>query len=237
MKIEDENLVNKLEKEVGYIFKNKTLALEALIHPSCDNKSYKQNNERLEFLGDAVLNLVISEMLYSLFNKIQEDKLSRMRSKLVSCEGICEVAEKFNIKDKIKLSNGEERNQGRDNPRNIENATEAIIGAIYLDAGIEKTKEIVAYLWKDIMSNIKNIKTDVKTFLQEWSQENYNQIPKYELIDRTGPSHAPEFNIQVSIDKIGQISAKGTNKKEAEKNAAKCFIEKYIKPKNKQINL
>lgn len=215
----------ELEKVINYSFKNKAYIRQALTHPSCMNE---ENNERLEFLGDAALNLIIAELLYYKYKNVREDKLSSMRARLVSCDAICIVAENILLKNRIILSPGEEKNGGRNNPRNIENALEALIGAIYLDSGIEQTKIFIQSLWKNLIEDQKILGIDSKTTLQEWAQGNKHDIPKYKLVSNIGPSHAPEFEISVEIEGVGLTTAKGATKKEAEKLAAKKFIDEYL---------
>jgi ribonuclease-3 len=220
--------VSKLEEAIGYIFKKKDIVIEAITHPSCHIEITKKNNERLEFLGDAVLNLIIAEILYEKYNDSMEDKLSSMRAKLISCDAICLVAGELGIKEFIMLSQGEEKNGGRNNPRNIENATEAIIGALYIDAGFEKTKAIISKHWKNLIENQTILGVDAKTILQEWAQKNKYGSPIYKVLSREGPSHAPEFEISVSVGNIGVTKAKGFNKKETEKLAALDFLHKFV---------
>lgn len=222
------NIIDQVEKTLNYSFFNKALIEEALTHPSCNSDKIKKNNERLEFLGDAVLNLVIAEELYINYRKVFEDKLSSMRAKLVSSDAICIIADRIALRDKIILSKGEEKNGGRDNPRNIENAMEAIIGAIYLDGGIVASKRIIESLWKDLIANQDALGVDAKTYIQEWAQKNKFQIPEYRLISKVGPSHSPVFEINVSIPGVGEEIGIGANKKEAEKLAALKFLKKYI---------
>ena len=228
MKHYEENILLELQQDLKYNFKNIDLLIEALTHPSNIIVENKKNYERLEFLGDAVLNLIIAEILYNKFSDSMEDKLSSMRAKLISCDAICLVAERINLKDKIFLSTGEEKNGGRDNPRNTENTLEAIIGAIYLDSGLGDATRVVSELWNDILNRKDIFTLDPKTFLQEWSQKNKFNIPFYNVEDKTGPSHAPEFLISVNVKSVGSALGRGSNKKEAEKEAAKKFIEKFI---------
>lgn len=225
--------ISELETILEYKFLDKKNLVEAITHPSCHIEHEYKNNERLEFLGDAVLNLIIAELLFYKYNNSMEDKLSSVRAKLISCDAICIVAEKLNIKNYILMSIGEEKNGGRSNPRNIENATEAIIGALYIDGGFANTKEFVSKNWKNLINNDAILGVDAKTFLQEWAQKNKLGNPIYQVISRDGPSHAPEFVISVSIQAIGSVSASGSNKKEAEKLAATNFLKKFVNKENK----
>lgn len=220
--------LHELEQIIGYKFNNLELLLEALIHPSNAIEN-NLDNERLEFLGDAVLNLIIAESLFVKHKKSFEDKLSAMRAKLISCEAICHIAQDLKMRDYLLLSQGEEKNGGRDNPRNIENATEAVIGAIYIDGGCAAAKEFVARFWAKLINDDSSLSMDSKTFLQEWSQKNKFGTPIYKVISQSGPSHSPLFAIDVIIENVGIASASGSNKKETEKLAALRFIEQYLK--------
>lgn len=222
-----EELVAKTESDLNYSFKNKNLLLEALTHPSYIVEQKLLNNERLEFLGDAVLNLIIAETLFHKHKDIREDKLSSIRAKLVSCDALCYVGNKIDLKNKILISLGEERNGGRDNLRNIENAFEAIIAAIFIDGGMESAKKFVSYHWNDLFDNHAILGIDSKSFLQEWAQKN-KKIPVYQVLSSDGPSHAPKFEIMVSVEAVGSEKAFGNNKKDAEKKAAQNFINKFI---------
>jgi ribonuclease III len=218
-----------LEKLFEYSFNDKKLAEESITHPSFYSCSEKPNNERLEFLGDAVLNLAIAEILYSSLNNLQEDSLSKLRAKLVSCDAICYIANRTSFKQIILMSFGEERNGGRDNPNNVENAFEAVIGAIYLDGGFLAAKKVISFFWNDLINNQDVLGVDYKTALQEWAQKNKHEIPLYIEVDRSGPSHAPTFKMMVEINNVGKAFGEGSNKKEAEKNAAADFITNYLK--------
>lgn len=222
------DIIESVQKIFGYKFKDKNLIIRALTHPSCNSFDKVENNERLEFLGDAVLNLVLAEKLYLKYSNIREDKLSSLRAKLVSCDAICFVANKINFKDQIIMSFGEERNGGRENVRNVENAMEAVIGAIYIDGGIEAAKKVVLSHWQQLFNNINLLGIDSKTFLQEWSQKNKFGTPVYNVLNQTGPSHAPIFVMEVVVGNLGRITGEGQNKKESEKKAAENFIMEYI---------
>ncbi len=221
--------ITELQKQIEYQFSDVDLLRQALTHPSCYLAKADKNYERLEFLGDAVLNLIITEILFKKYNKMQEDKLSTMRAKLVSCSAICIIANDIRLKDKIILSPGEEKNGGRENPRNLENAMEALLGAIYLDSNIDSAKIIIQKLWNNIIENQEILGVDAKTILQEWAQKHRKQTPIYEVIGSSGPSHAPIFSIAINVQGFEQVVGSGSNKKEAEKNAAMIFLEKHLK--------
>lgn len=218
----------KLEKLLGYSFKNKELLIEALSHPSLrQHHEYKDDKdyERLEFLGDAVLNLVITEILFKNFKEYNEGNLAKIRSYLVCKETICVVGAKLTLKDYIIMTHGEEIAGGRNNPNNIENVTEALIAAVYLDSDINTTHNIIGKLWSEFIK-IKDLTDyDPKTALQEWAQSREYHIPIYQLIKREGVAHSSIFTVSVKIKDYEQIGI-GHSIKEAEKNAARKLLHK-----------
>ncbi|MGX6960129.1 MAG: ribonuclease III [Rickettsia endosymbiont of Pentastiridius leporinus] len=217
---------NELEKLLGYSFKNKELLTEALSHPSLrQHHEYKANKdyERLEFLGDAVLNLIITEMLFTNFKEFNEGNLAKIRSYLVCKETICAVGNKLILQDHIIMTHGEELAGGRDNPNNLENTMEALIAAIYLDSDIATIHNIIKKLWAEFI-NIKDLTDyDPKTALQEWAQSRDYHIPIYQLIKREGVAHSSTFTILVKIKDYEQTGI-GQSIKEAEKNAARSLL-------------
>ena len=222
----DTNILFFLQKKLGYQFCNISLLIEAITHPSCILEGCARNYERLEFLGDAVLNLIIAKILFDKYKNLHEDSLSTMRARLVSCEALCFVANSIDLKGALILSTGEENNGGRLNLGNIENSMEAVIAAIYLDSSIKKIEEIIYKLWNEIIENPNKLSIDSKTLLQEWAQKNKYNLPIYILINTAGPSHAPVFEIKVEIEEYYAI-ASGVNKKAAEKAASLEFLNKY----------
>ncbi len=221
---------SELENLLNYKFKNKDLVLEALTHKSC-KKNY--NNERLEFLGDAVLDLVVGEYLYNKFPKTAEGNLSKLRASLVNEKGFEKLAKLLNLGIYIQISQAEENNNGRNKASILANTFEAIMGCIYLESGLDKVKDIVLNLLSKEYPKIdlESVFKDYKTTLQELTQARYGVIPKYEVIKATGPDHKKEFTIQISID--GKVLGKGLgkSKKEAQQDVAKKVI-KILKEQN-----
>ena len=211
--------IEALEKTLGYKFKNEKLIIEALTH-----KSHKQpyDNERLEFLGDAVLDLVVGEYLFNKFPNSDEGKLSKIRASLVNEEGFNKLARSINLGDYIYLSNAEENNGGREKPSLLSNAFEAVIGAIYLEAGLKKAEEISIALieknHKDI--SLDSLFRDFKTTLQELTQARFGQTPEYKVIASRGPDHQKEFEVAVIIEEKEYARATGKSKKIAQQVAA-----------------
>ncbi|HEY9190893.1 MAG TPA: ribonuclease III [Sulfurovum sp.] len=213
------NDYSELENKLNYTFKNKQLIIEALTHKS-DKKPY--NNERLEFLGDAVLDLIVGEYLFLKFPKSNEGVLSKIRASLVNEVGFTLLAKKLDLGSYIYLSLAEENNNGRNKPSLLSNAFEAIIGAIYLEAGLEVAKEISVRLLEACHPKIDldSLSKDYKTALQELTQATHGVTPVYTLLDASGPDHKKEFEIAVVLDNKTIATAKGKSKKEAQQKAA-----------------
>ncbi|MDX1916690.1 MAG: ribonuclease III [Rickettsiaceae bacterium] len=221
-------IIEQLEQTINYRFQNKKLLEQALTHPSLNDHKSDISNERLEFLGDSVLNMIITEALYIKHENELEGALSRKRAYLVSSNGVSMVASNLGLQNFLFLSRGEEKTNGRTNPKNLENALEAIIGAIYLDGGIIEAKNFILSSWRSAIESATDCDIDEKSYLQNWAQKNYGIIPKYILISQRGSKHSPIFEIEVKIENIGSSIGTGKNKKEAEKNAANFFLAKYV---------
>jgi len=214
-----------LEDRLGYRFENKQLIIEALTH-----KSYKKpyNNERLEFLGDAVLDLIVGEYLFLKFPTSNEGILSKIRASLVNESGFTLLARTIHLGDYMYLSLAEENNNGRDKPSLLSNAFEAIIGAIYLEAGLQKAKDIAIKLLEECHPKIdlQSLSKDYKTTLQELTQATHGVTPVYQLIGSSGPDHKKEFEIAVVLDDQEISRAKGKSKKDAQQKAAQIALDR-----------
>ncbi len=213
----------KLEECLGYRFKDIELLTEALTH-----KSYKQNknNERLEFLGDAVLDLIVGEYLFNKFPDVCEGELSKLRASIVNEKGFEKVAKHINLGEYISLSIAEENNKGREKASILSNAFEALIGEIYLECGLETAKKISLKLILEVFPKIdlESIFRDYKTTLQEITQATVGETPKYIVESSSGPDHQKEFIIVVQIDDKIIARAKGKSKKIAQQEAARLAI-------------
>ncbi|MES2214406.1 MAG: ribonuclease III [Pseudomonadota bacterium] len=216
-----------LQERLGYFFKNENLLMEALCHPSLkqhNNKSSK-DYERLEFLGDTILSFILTEDIFRRFQSHDEGSLAPVRSYLVCKDTICIAAKPLSLGSCLLMTKGEELSGGRDNPNNAENAMEAIIAAIYLDGGIEEARKVILYLWRNILSQeLMTMTTDYKSALQEWSQGKSMEIPKYEVISKTGGAHSPLFQVKVSIGNLQPEYGEGRSIKTAEKMAAERML-------------
>lgn len=213
-----------LQKRLGYQFKDQDLIIEALTH-----KSSKQpyNNERLEFLGDAVLDLIVGEYLYHEFTEVAEGELSKLRASLVNEKSFEKLARLLHLGEYIYISLAEENNNGREKPSLLSNAFEAIIGALYLEAGLEKAKDLAIALLEEAYPKIDMdaIFRDHKTTLQELTQAHFGMTPEYRLVRSFGPDHKKEFEIAVSVRGRDLSLASGKSKKEAQQKAAMLALE------------
>lgn len=215
--------IEDLEEVLGYKFKNKKLIIEALTH-----KSHKQpyDNERLEFLGDAVLDLIVGEYLFFKFPKSDEGSLSKIRAALVNEDGFEKLARSINLGEYIYLSSAEENNGGREKASLLSNAFEATMGAIYLESGLETLRPIVIDL---IEKNHKEISLDslfrdFKTTLQELTQARFGETPEYKVVASRGPDHKKEFEVAVIIENREYARAVGKSKKIAQQEAAEVAV-------------
>lgn len=217
------------EKLISVKFKDKKLLDLAFVHKSYINETseHREHNERLEFLGDAVLELVVTEFLFSNYNR-PEGELTNFRSALVRGANLAEIAKKINLGQYLYLGRGEERSGGRQKNYILANVVEALIGAIFLDQGYKKchefiTKFIISYLGEILA---KGLDVDPKSRLQEISQSKFNVTPAYKLISESGPDHSKVFVMGVFIgeEKFGEGT--GSSKQQAEQNAAADAIKK-----------
>lgn len=211
--------LKRLENLVGYEFKNKELLKEALTHKSMKTGC---NNERLEFLGDAVLDLIVGEYLFSKFEHTDEGNLSKLRAALVNEKSFAKLSNSINLGEFLYLSTAEENNNGRNKPSLLSDALEALMGAIYLESGLEKVKEIFTKLLEKEYQNIdlKSLGKDYKTTLQEITQARSGVTPKYELVSSSGPDHKKVFEMAVYLEGKELARSFGPSKKEAEQSAA-----------------
>jgi len=216
--------IETLEKRLGYEFDDKKLIIEALTH-----KSYKQpyDNERLEFLGDAVLDLVVGEYLFVKFRKSDEGKLSKIRASLVNETGFDKLARALKLGEYILLSNAEDNNGGREKSSLLSNAFEAVMGAIYLEAGLKIVGEIAIKLIEENHHEISldSLFRDFKTTLQELTQARFGITPEYRVLASRGPDHLKEFEVGVFIENKEYARAVGKSKKIAQQVAAEEAVQ------------
>ena len=222
MERDNKDLIAEFEKIIDYTFKEKKWILEALTHSSYSNENKKNNisdNERLEFLGDAILDLIISDYLFNLYPNMPEGELTKLRSSIVCELSLADVARKYNFGKYLFLGKGEELSGGRDRTSTLADAFEAVLGAIYIDG---KMDSAIKFIEKVLMPSIKakQVYRDYKTILQEEIQKS-SLIPlKYNIISETGPDHNKEFFVEVKHSNI--TLGKGKEKQELEQ---KCCIQ------------
>ena len=209
------NLSN-FEKKIKITFKNKNLLSQSLIHKSFDSEN---NNEKLEFLGDRVLGLVIAKKLLELYPKDNEGTLDKKLASLVNKKMCLEVCKTFELQKYIK-TNMSNRNNYKIEGKIISDACEAIIGAIFIDQGVKVVEKFILDLWSNYIANTLQNIVDSKTRLQEYSLKKFKKLPSYKIIENSGPRHKPIFKVQVKIKNSKATSGKGLSKKDAEQNAA-----------------
>jgi len=222
---------NRLLLKLGLKFKNPEIFHQAMVHRSFlnENPSQKHSNERLEFLGDAVLEFLVSHQLFEAFPQFEEGDLTALRAKLVNTKSLSSVGKKLNIGKYLYLSKGEEEGGGRENQKLLANAVEAIIGAIFIDQGIDKTKEFVSkYIFNKTQTkiNLQELK-DPKTLLQEIVQAKGFGAPLYRVVKEEGPDHAKRFEVAVFVNNKEIARGYGRSQKEAQQQAAKFALKTF----------
>ena len=221
---------SQLEKKLGTRFKNKDLLIQAFCHRSYINENpdfYLSHNERLEFLGDAVLELVVTEYLYKEYPKKSEGELTNWRASLVNAKMLAEVAKNLGFNDFLLLSRGEAKELGKARQYILANTFEAFIGAMYLDRGIDTCRKFIEKNLIKELSRIveKGLFKDAKSHFQEEAQERVGITPNYRVLEEWGPDHAKHFIIGVFLDKTLVAKGEGSSKQEAELEAAKNALE------------
>lgn len=223
--------IDKFEQIIDYKFNNKEYILEALTHSSYSNENKNYNfNERLEFLGDSVLSIVISDYLFNNEMNLPEGELTKLRANIVCEESLSEVASKINLGEHMLLGKGEEATGGRERISILADAFEAVIAAIYLDGGLEYAKKFILNYMEDIIFNSRKGKIfrDYKTHLQEVLQSRGENNIWYKLMNEKGPDHNKRFVMQVGINEVVLGTGEGKSKKEAEQLAAKKALKEII---------
>ena len=217
---------DKLQIRLGYRFADPDLLDRALTHSSAVSpaKRIERSYQRLEFLGDRVLGLVVADMLYRRYPKANEGELSRTLNTLVRKETCAVIARTLNLGREMNLGESEARTGGADKEAILGDMTEAVIGAIYCDGGMGKAYEFVERMFEEFLADGQANKADAKTTLQEWAQARGLEPPTYTQTERSGPDHAPQFTITVTLGDFTPLSATGPSKKIAEHKAAELFL-------------
>ena len=211
-----------LQEKIGYTFKESDLLRAALTHASAGSE---RNYERLEFLGDRVLGLIMAQILFERFPQENEGDLAKRHAALVQGKMLAQIARDIDLGDPLILSESERAGGGSHNDNILADAMEALIGALYLDGGLDICAKLIRDLWAQNIDVMKEPPKDPKTALQEWAQSRALPLPDYSIVSRTGPDHAPEFEIGVTIEGYDQVTAKGFSRRIAEKEAARLFLE------------
>ncbi|MGH7233326.1 MAG: ribonuclease III [Nitrospiraceae bacterium] len=217
------------QKSIGYLFRQPHLLDEALTHKSHVNETrgkHGKHNERLEFLGDAVLTLVISEHLASTCPDFTEGELSKLKARLVSEVSLANAARRLHLGALLRLGRGEELTQGREKPSLLANALEAILAAIYMDGGLASARAFILQTFAADLQELHSVEgqpatLDYKTRLQEWCQKEFDTLPHYVIVRESGPDHQKIFEVQILIRGDVRGVGVGKSKKEAEQMAAK----------------
>ncbi|UCB54941.1 MAG: ribonuclease III [Thiotrichales bacterium] len=213
-----------LTRRLDYTFKNEALLTEALTHRS----AAVINNERLEFLGDGILNFIIAARLFDQYRGMQEGDLSRLRASLVNKDSLADIAKQLEIGRFIQLGSGELKSGGRRRDSILADAVEAVFGAVYLDSGFETCRDLILRLYDDKLRNVPDVQTlkDSKTSLQELLQSRRFPLPVYTVLEVSGKAHNQMFTVECSIEELECITtAQGKSRRKAEQAAAKLAIE------------
>lgn len=217
----------ELEKKLGYRFKNEALLVRALTHSSLRGaRKVREDNERLEFVGDRVLGLAIVELLEETYPAATEGELARHLNRLVRGETCANVARTLGLGEFLMLSDSEAGSGGRLKATILADAVEAVLGAIFLEAGFNKARDVVRRLWENEDVSFGHAAADPKSALQEWAQGQGLQLPSYIEVERTGPDHAPQFTSEVRIRGKAPARGQGASKRAAEQAAATALLER-----------
>ena len=218
----------------NYRFVNAAFLNEALTHKSYVNEqraSGQNHNERLEFLGDAVLSLIISDYLASRYTELSEGALSQLKAKLVSEAPLAKAARRLDLGSRLKLGRGEELSKGREKPSLLADGLEAVIAAVYLDGGLEESRNFTIHVLGEELRQIDESQMkpgggDYKTRFQEWCQKHHDVLPQYVIARETGPDHQKLFEVEVFLNDAIYGLGQGYSKKEAEQQAAQRALER-----------
>ena len=219
--------LDSLEAALGHRFRNTQLPELALTHSSYSNEQGREDNyERLEFLGDRVLGLTIADWLYAQSEEA-EGKLAQRLNAIVSRQMCAQIARGIGLAPHIRISKQASSDGGRDSDNILGDVMEALLGAQFLDNGFDAARDLVRLLWRPALESGAGKAKHPKSALQEWAAGNQRRPPEYEMVGRSGPDHAARFTVRVKVHKVGEAEATAGSKQEAEKQAAREFMEKY----------
>lgn len=216
--------LNAFQERIGYRFTDASLLITAVTHSSRGSAT-REDNQRLEFLGDRVLGLVMAEALFEQDKSASEGQLAPRFNALVRKETCADIAKKVDLGEVLKLGRSEMMSGGRRKQALLGDAMEAVIAAVYLDGGFTAAKDFILRLWGDRVSDVKADARDAKTVLQEWAQARGQKPPSYTEISRSGPDHAPEFTILCRLESGQEAQAKAGSKRQAEQMAASALMQ------------
>jgi len=217
--------IDHLQQRLGYRFNDPILLKQALTHRSHG----RPNNERLEFLGDSILNAIVSSMLFERFSRFDEGDLSRLRANLVKQQSLHEIAQRLELNQHLLLGEGELKSGGSRRPSILADAFEAIVGATFLDGGFTAAHQVVVALYEPVMQSVdpKTLGKDAKTLLQEYLQGRKISLPVYEVVATQGAAHNQHFEVSCSIPKLAiEVLGGGSSRRAAEQAAAKLALER-----------
>ncbi len=220
---------SELQKRIGFKFSNENLLLKALTHKSYSYEKGTECNERLEFLGDSLLNFIVSDYLFKNFPELKEGDMSKLKARLVGMETLYKIGRRIGVGEALLLGKGEEKTAGREKKRLVGSTVEAIIASIYLDSGYENAKETVIRWIKPFLRTVKKgleLSNDFKSLLQEFVQKKKLGLPEYRVADESGPPHKKRFKIEIWIENKRISSSTGSSKKEAQQKAAKIALKR-----------
>jgi len=220
---------SELQQQIDFTYRDPRLLERALTHKSYANENrLSEHNERMEFLGDSVLNLVVSELLMNALPEASEGELSRIRAAVVSEQSLAAVAREIGLGEFLLVGRGEEQTGGRDKDSLLADSLEALVASLYLDSGIGQAGAFITRFFRDRIDRVRTAggTADHKTEIQELCQERLKTLPEYRVVSEAGPDHRKEFTVELSIR--GEVCGRGTgrNKKEAEQRAAKEALER-----------
>jgi ribonuclease-3 len=220
-----------LERSLGHTFADREILERALTHSSAgEGARHVRHNERLEFLGDRVLNLLTAERLMELYPDEREGELTKRMHALISGEACARVAGRIGLSEALRLSGGESRRGGRANATILGDACEALLAALYRDAGLEGTREVFVRIWAEEFEAAEvHAGSNPKSELQEWAAQRKLPQPAYEVVSRSGPAHAPTFEVELRVGDMGPVRAQGRSRQHAEKAAAAAFLDRAVR--------
>ncbi len=214
-----------LEERIGVRLQDRDLLIRALTHASYgDGRPGVRNNERLEFVGDRVLGLVIARRLFDSFEDLDEGGLAPRFNAMVRKETCARVARAIDLGAALRMSKSESQSGGREKPSILGDACEALIAAIYIDRGLEAAEAFIDRFWEQELEGLSKKPKDPKSRLQEWALARYKETPEYKVVERDGPDHDPRFEVEVTVGELPPAQGRGGSRRDAERAAARALL-------------